>query len=77
MPRSLYACSYDDEWYVGVANYSSVENYDMNIKFLHPNGPAAQFFRSSLRTLAGSQYMVSFLHHLEALAEFTALTVMR
>ena len=45
---SLYACSYDDEWYFGVANYLSVENYNVNIKFLLPNGPAAQFFRPSL-----------------------------
>ena len=44
----LYACSYDDEWYFGVANYISVENYDLNIKFLQPNGPATQFFRPSL-----------------------------
>ena len=48
MPGLLYACSYDDEWYFGVANYISVENYDVNIKFLQPNGPAAKFFRPSL-----------------------------
>ena len=49
VPGSLYACSYDDEWYFGVANYISVEHYDVNIKFLQPNGPAAaQFFRPSL-----------------------------
>ena len=48
MPGSLYACSYDDEWYFGVPNYISVENYDVNIKFLQSNGPAAQFFRHSL-----------------------------
>ena len=46
MPGLLYACSYDDEWYF--ANYISVENYDVNIKFFQPNGPAAQFFRPSL-----------------------------
>ena len=44
----LYACSYDDEWYFGVANYILLENYDVNIKFLQRNGPAAQFFRPSL-----------------------------
>ena len=48
MPGSLFASSYDDEWYFGVANYISVEKRDMNIKFLQPNGPAAQFFRPSL-----------------------------
>ena len=26
MPGSLYACSYDDEWYFGVAKYISVAN---------------------------------------------------
>ena len=44
MSGSFYACSYDDEWYFGVANYVSLENCDVNIKFLHPNGLAAQFF---------------------------------
>ena len=39
MPGSFYACSYDDEWYFGVANYISLENYNVNIKFLHLNGP--------------------------------------
>ena len=49
MPESLYACSYDDddERYFGVANYISVENYDVNVKFLQPNGAAARFFRPS------------------------------
>ena len=41
MPGLFYACSYDDEWYFGVANYVLVENCDMNIKLFHPNGPAA------------------------------------
>ena len=45
MLGSLYAYSDDDEWYFGVANYISVESYDVSIKFLQPNGPAAQFFR--------------------------------
>ena len=40
----LYACSYD-EWYFGGAIYISVENYDVNIKFLQPNGPVVQFFK--------------------------------
>ena len=48
MPGSLYACSYDDEWYFGVAKYISVANYDANVKFLQPNGPFAQFFRPNL-----------------------------
>ena len=47
IPGSLYACSYDNEWYFDVANISG-ENYDVSIKFLQPNGPATQFFRPSL-----------------------------
>ena len=48
IPGSLYVCSYDDEWYFGVANYMPVKNYDVKVKLLQRNGPAAQFFRSSL-----------------------------
>ena len=48
VPGSLYACFYDNEWYFGVVNCISVENYDVNIKFLQPNGPAVQFLRPSL-----------------------------
>ena len=36
---------------MSVAKYISVENYDVNIKFLQPNGPAAQFFRPSLQDI--------------------------
>ena len=48
MPGLPYACFYDDEWYFGVAHYISVENYDVNIEFLQPNGHVAQFFRPSV-----------------------------
>ena len=48
MPGLLYVCFYD-EWYFDVGNYISVENYDVNIKFLQPNGPAIQFFRPGLQ----------------------------
>ena len=48
MPGLLYVCFYD-EWYFDVANYISVENYDVNIKFFQPNGLAIQFFRPGLQ----------------------------
>ena len=48
MPGPFYGCSCDDEWYFGVANYVSVENCDVNIKFFHPNSPASHLFRPSL-----------------------------
>ena len=48
IPGSFYACSYD-EWYFGVGNCFS-KNCDLvNIKVLHQNGPAAQFFRPSFQ----------------------------
>ena len=45
----IWLIFYDDEWYFGVANHISVENYDVNIKFFQPNGPGAHFFRPSLQ----------------------------
>jgi len=44
LPGSYYACRYDKDWYFGVANYVSVEHSDVNVKFLHPKGPASQLF---------------------------------
>ena len=43
MPGLFYACSDGDEWYFAVVNYISVKNYDVSIKFLHPNGLVPQF----------------------------------
>ena len=44
LPGSYYACKYDSDWYFCIANYVSVEHSDVNVKFLHPKGPASQFF---------------------------------
>ena len=52
MPGLFNACSYDNEWYFAVANYVSVQNCDSNIKFLHPNSPAAQFLGLVMEKLA-------------------------
>lgn len=43
-PGSFYACCYENDWYFGIANFVSTENQDVNVKFLHPKGPAIQFF---------------------------------
>ena len=71
----------NDEWYFGVANYITVENYDVNIKLFHPNGTAAQFFRTSLADTCWIPIhditTKNILHHIEALVKFTALTVTR
>ena len=44
VPGSFYACRYDKEWYFGIVNFISHENADVNIEFMHPKGPSAQFF---------------------------------
>ena len=54
MPGLFYACYYDDEWYFGVAKHVLVENCDVNIKFIHPNDPVAQFLALVVKILAGS-----------------------
>ena len=43
-PVSFYDCQYENDWYLSIANFVSMENQDLNIKFLHPKGPAVQFF---------------------------------
>ena len=43
-PGSFYVCQYENDWYFGIASFVSMENQDLNIKFLHPKGPAVQFF---------------------------------
>lgn len=43
-----------DEWYFAVADYALVENCDVNIKFIHPNDPVAQFLGLVVKILAGS-----------------------
>ena len=43
-PGSFYVCQYENDWYFGIASFVSMENQDLNIKFLQPKGPAVQFF---------------------------------
>lgn len=43
-PGSFYACRYENDWYFGITNFVSTENQDVNVKFLHPKGPAIQFY---------------------------------
>ena len=43
----FYACQYENDWYIGIANFVSIKYQDLNIKFLHPKGSAVQLFWSS------------------------------
>ena len=44
MPGQFYKCQYENDWFFGVANFVSIENKDVNVKFMHPKGPALNFF---------------------------------
>ena len=44
IPQTFYACRYENDWYLGIANYASPENNDVNLKFMHTKGPASKFF---------------------------------
>ena len=41
---SFHACQYENDWYLDIANFALIKNQDLNIKFMHPKGPAVQFF---------------------------------
>ena len=43
-PGSFYACQYENGWRLGMTSFVLMENQDLNIKFLHPKGPAVEFF---------------------------------
>ena len=43
-PERFYACRYNNDWYFCNANCVSVEDGDINVKFLHPKRPALKFF---------------------------------
>ena len=44
IPQTFYACSYEKDWYFVIANHVLIENNDVNVKFMHPKGPASKFF---------------------------------
>ena len=53
IPQKFYACHYENNWYFGIANYVSIENNDVNEKFMHPKGPASIFFGPVRMRFAG------------------------
>ena len=44
IPQTFYACSYKNDRYLGIANYVLTENNDVNVKLMHPKGPASKLF---------------------------------
>ena len=53
IPQKFYACPYGNEWYFEIANYVSIENNDVNAKFMHHKGPASKFLWSVGMTFTG------------------------
>ena len=43
---SYIGCLFDRQWYVGLVQDLSFEHNDVNVKFIHPKGPAKAFFWS-------------------------------
>ena len=43
-PGAYLACIYDSKWYIGMVLDLSVENKDIQVKFMHQRGPATTFF---------------------------------
>ena len=41
---SYIGCLYDRQWFVGLVRDLSFEHNDVNVKFMHPKGPANAFF---------------------------------
>ena len=44
LPGQFYKCHYENDWFFGVANFVSIENKDVNVKFMHPKRPPMNFF---------------------------------
>ena len=41
---SFYACKYENDWFIGVVKFVSMENDDVMFKFMHPKGFATHHF---------------------------------
>ena len=39
--KNKYYRHYDKDWYFRIVNYVPVENFDVDVKFLHPKGLAS------------------------------------
>ena len=44
IPHKFFACHSENDWYFGIANYVSIENNHVKVKFMNPKGPASKFF---------------------------------
>ena len=42
---NIYKCQYENDWFFGVANFVSIENKDVNVKFMHSKGQSTNFFK--------------------------------
>ena len=61
IPQKFNASHYKNNWYFRIANYVLIENNDVNVKFMHPNGPASKFFDLVGMTFAGFLLKIFFV----------------
>ena len=50
IPQKFYVSCYENDWYFGIANFVSIENNDVNVKFMYT---ASKFFGPVGITFAG------------------------
>ena len=61
IPQKFHACCYENDCYFEIANYVLIENNDVNVKFIHPKGPASKIFFGPVgMTFAG--FLLKFLY---------------
>ena len=44
IPQKIYVGHYENGCYFGTANYVSIENNDVNVRFMQPKGRASKLF---------------------------------
>ena len=53
IPHKFFACHSENDWYFGIANYVSIENNHVKVKFINHKGPTSVFFGPVGMTFAG------------------------
>ena len=60
---SYVACQYERDWFAGIVVDASVEHNDVQVKFVHPKGPAKNFFWPAREDICSIplQHVIKFL----------------
>ena len=61
IPQKFYACHYESNWYFRIANYVSIENNDVNVKFMHHKRSASKFSWTSRDNAPAAGFLLNVL----------------